>query len=55
MASPRLPVLSHGAIIAREYGLPAIVHVGTASKLIQTGQMIRVDADRGTVTILDET
>ena len=48
-------VLSHGAIIAREYGLPAVVNVGPASKIIQTGQAIRVDGDRGTVTILDET
>jgi phosphohistidine swiveling domain-containing protein len=46
-------VLSHGAIIAREYGLPAVVNVGPASKIIQTGQTIRVDGDRGTVTILD--
>jgi pyruvate,water dikinase len=48
-------VLSHGAIIAREYGLPAVVNVGPASRLIQTGQTIRVDGDRGTVTILEET
>jgi phosphohistidine swiveling domain-containing protein len=47
-------VLSHGAIIAREYGIPAVVNVGPASKIIQTGQTIRVDADRGVVTILDE-
>lgn len=47
-------VLSHGAIIAREYGLPAVVNVGPASKIIQTGQTIRVDSDQGTVTILDD-
>lgn len=47
-------VLSHGAIIAREYGLPAVVNVGPASKIVQTGQTIRVDGDRGTVTILEE-
>jgi len=47
-------VLSHGAIIAREYGIPAVVNVGPASKIIKTGQTIRVDADRGTVTILEE-
>ena len=45
-------VLSHGAIIAREYGIPAVVNVGPATKIIRTGQRIRVDADRGTVTIL---
>jgi phosphohistidine swiveling domain-containing protein len=48
-------VLSHGAIIAREYGLPAVVNVGPASRIIRTGQTIRVDGDRGIVTILDET
>jgi pyruvate,water dikinase len=47
-------VLSHGAIIAREYGIPAVVNVGPASRLIRTGQTICVDATRGTVTILDE-
>jgi pyruvate,water dikinase len=47
-------VLSHGAIIAREYGLPAVVNVGPASRIIQTGQTLRVDGDHGTVTILDE-
>jgi phosphohistidine swiveling domain-containing protein len=47
-------VLSHSAIIAREYGLPAVVNVGPASQIIRTGQTIRVDGDRGTVTLLDE-
>jgi len=47
-------VLSHGAIIAREYGIPAVVNVGFASKIIKTGQTLRVDADRGTVTILEK-
>ncbi|MEN6428464.1 MAG: PEP/pyruvate-binding domain-containing protein [Phycisphaerales bacterium] len=47
-------VLSHGAIIAREYGIPAVVNVGPASKVIQTGQLLRVDGDRGTVTLLEQ-
>jgi len=47
-------VLSHGAVIAREYGLPAVVNVGPATKIIKTGQAIRVDGDKGIVTILDE-
>ncbi len=46
-------ILSHGAIIAREYGIPAVVNVGPASKIIRTGQTLRVDGDGGTVTILD--
>ena len=45
-------VISHGSIIAREYGLPAVVNVGSATRIIKTGQMIRVDGDRGVVTIL---
>ncbi len=45
-------VLSHGAIIAREYGIPAVANVGTASRIIQTGQTIEVDGNRGTVRIL---
>ena len=46
--------MSHAAIIAREYGLPAVVGTGTATKRIRTGQVIRVDGDNGTVTILDQ-
>ncbi|HAK95191.1 MAG TPA: hypothetical protein DCM87_09365 [Planctomycetes bacterium] len=46
-------VLSHGCIIAREYGLPAVVNVGPATAAIATGQLVRVDGDAGTVTILE--
>ena len=45
-------VISHGSIIAREYGLPAVVNVGGATHIIKTGQTIQVDGDRGIVTIL---
>lgn len=45
--------MSHAAIVAREYGLPAVVGTGTATKRIRTGQRIRVDGDRGVVRILD--
>jgi pyruvate,water dikinase len=44
--------LSHGSIVAREHGIPAVVNVGPATKIIQTGQLIRVDGHRGLVTIL---
>jgi len=47
-------ILSHGSIIAREYGIPAVANVGHASQIIKTGQMLRVDGDRGVVTILSE-
>jgi pyruvate, water dikinase len=44
--------MSHAAIVAREYGMPAVVGTGHATKLIKTGQTVRVDGDRGIVTIL---
>jgi pyruvate,water dikinase len=45
-------LLSHGSIIAREYGIPAVVNVGPATKIIETGQMLRVDGDRGVVSVV---
>ena len=44
--------MSHAAIVAREYGLPAVVGTGQATKRITTGQRLRVDGNRGVVTIL---
>jgi pyruvate,water dikinase len=41
--------LSHSAIVAREYGLPAVVNVRNATRLIQDGQTIIVDGSRGQV------
>jgi len=45
-------VMSHAAIVAREYGLPAVVGTGVGTKRIKTGDRIHVDADAGVVTIL---
>jgi pyruvate,water dikinase len=45
--------MSHMAIVAREYGMPAVVGTGEATKRIQNGQRLRVDGDRGVVTILE--
>jgi pyruvate,water dikinase len=45
-------IMSHAAIICREYGLPAVVGTGTGTKRIRTGDRIRVDANTGVVTIL---
>ena len=45
-------VLSHGSIIAREYGIPCVVNVGPATEVIRTGQRLEVDGDRGVVRIL---
>jgi pyruvate, water dikinase len=44
--------MSHAAIVAREYGMPAVVGTGHATKRIRTGQHVRVDGDRGIVTII---
>jgi pyruvate,water dikinase len=44
--------MSHAAIVAREYGLPAVVGTGQATSRIKDGQRIRVDGARGIVTIL---
>jgi pyruvate,water dikinase len=46
-------LLSHGSIIAREYGIPAVVNVGPATRIVRTGQMLRVDGVRGQVTLVD--
>ena len=46
-------IMSHAAIVSREYGLPAVVGTGWGTKRIRTGQRVRVDGDNGIVTILD--
>lgn len=48
-------LLSHGAIVAREYGLPAVLNVKDATKIIRTGQLLTVDGWQGTVYIEDGT
>lgn len=45
-------IMCHAAIVSREYGVPAVVGTGFGTQQIQTGQRIRVDGDKGTVTIL---
>ncbi|WP_028645128.1 PEP/pyruvate-binding domain-containing protein [Nocardioides sp. URHA0020] len=44
--------VSHGAVVAREYGLPCVVNTQGATRVLRTGDRVRVDGDRGTVTIL---
>jgi pyruvate,water dikinase len=46
-------IMSHAAIVSREYGLPAVVGTGFGTKRIQTGQRIHVDGDSGIVTLID--
>jgi phosphohistidine swiveling domain-containing protein len=45
-------LMTHGAVIAREYGLPAVVGVVDATRLIPDGQRIRVHGTDGYVEIL---
>ena len=45
-------LMTHGAVIAREYGLPAVVGVENATKLIKDGQQIRVHGTEGYVEVL---
>jgi pyruvate,water dikinase len=46
-------LLSHGSVVAREYGLPAVVGVSGATRQIKTGDRILVDGSSGTVIRLD--
>jgi pyruvate,water dikinase len=46
-------MMSHAAIVCREYGMPAVTGTGTASAEIVTGQWLRVDGNNGTVTIIE--
>ena len=46
-------LMTHGAVIAREYGLPAVVGVRDATTLITDGQRIRVHGTEGYVEVLD--
>ena len=44
--------LSHNSIVAREYGIPAVMATGVATRLIHTGQMITVDGTLGTISLV---
>jgi phosphoenolpyruvate synthase/pyruvate phosphate dikinase len=43
--------LSHGSIVAREYGIPAVLGTGVATQRIHSGQTITVDGGAGIVTL----
>ena len=45
-------LMTHGAVIAREYGVPAVVGVAQATRLIRDGQAIRVHGTEGYVELL---
>lgn len=46
--------ISHGAVVAREYGIPAVVGVAGATEHIKNGQLIRVDGSTGSIVLLEE-
>jgi len=47
-------LMTHGAVVAREYGIPAVVGVHEATTRLKTGQFVRVDGSNGLVIVLDE-
>lgn len=47
-------LMTHGSVVAREYGIPAVVGVADATLRLQSGQRVRVDGSHGRVTLLDQ-
>lgn len=47
-------MMTHGSVVAREYGIPTVVGVENATKILKDGQYVRVDGTKGYVQILDE-
>ena len=47
-------ILGHGSIVAREYGIPAVVGTGTSTQRVKHGQKITVDGDIGTVSLIKD-
>ena len=47
-------ITAHGSIVAREYGIPAVLGTGNGTRIIKHGQRIAVDGDQGTVTIIEK-
>src|SRR5205807_8078209 len=45
-------IMTHGSVVAREYGIPAVVGVPDATRLLKTGQRVRVDGESGQVVPL---
>ena len=48
-------ILSHGAVVAREYGVPAVANIPNATQHIADGQTLQVDGNQGTVSIFTDT
>jgi len=46
-------MMTHGAVVAREYGIPAVVGVDRATERLSTGMRIRLDGSSGQIVILE--
>jgi phosphohistidine swiveling domain-containing protein len=46
-------LLSHAAVIGREYGIPAVLNVPDATRILKTGQRVEMDGRAGTITMLE--
>lgn len=46
--------MSHSSIVAREYGIPAVLGTGVATQRIRSGQIVTVDGEAGRVTLQRE-
>jgi len=47
-------LMTHGSVVAREYGIPAVVGVHEATKRLKSGQRIRVDGSSGEIVLVEE-
>ena len=47
-------ILSHGAVVAREYGVPAVANIPNATRLIADGQVLQIDGNQGIISICRE-
>jgi rifampicin phosphotransferase len=47
-------MMTHGSVVAREYGIPAVVGVHQATTRLVTGQRVRLDGTAGTVVVVED-
>jgi pyruvate,water dikinase len=47
-------MMTHGSVVAREYGIPAVVGVHEATSRLKNGQRIRIDGTTGKIVVLDQ-
>ena len=47
-------ITAHGSIVAREYGIPAVLGTGNITERVQSGQTITIDGNGGVVSLVDD-